>query len=73
MCFPMESLKVIHSDFYLIWAQLWLPPANYALILRRSDSLLAKKTELSLTLHAKNYMQIFVVFVFFLFKSNQKD
>lgn len=46
MCFPMESLKVIHSDFYLIWAQLWLPPANYALILRRSDSLLAKKLSL---------------------------
>lgn len=62
MCFPMESLKVTHSDFYLIWAHLWLPPANYALILRRSDSLWAKQTELSLTLHAKNYMQIFVVF-----------
>lgn len=69
MCFPMESLKVIHTDFYLIWAQLWLPPANYALILRRFDSLWAKQTELSLTLHAKNYMQIFVVSFFFCLKA----
>lgn len=64
MCFPMESLKVTHSDFYLIWAHLWLPPANYALILRRSDSLWAKKTELSLTLHAKKLYANFCLLFF---------
>lgn len=69
MCFPMESLKVTHSDFYLIWAQLWLPPANYALILRRFDSYWAKKTELSLTLHAKKLYANFCRFFFFCLKA----
>lgn len=64
MCFPMESLKVIHSDFYLIWAQLWLPPANYALILRRSDSLWAKKKLSLVWLYIRKIICKFLSFFF---------